>query len=184
METCSHPQIFNANLDKHSTPKASGMAIFTRRTSVFGGRQGVGKTSWARLQAPGTPVAKKNINKWWDWDVREDVRKVVLEDFPCETGNLLAIHMKVWADRATFLRKMKCGTVAVEPGRFILMVTSNYPMERCFTREEDLKAMRRRFREIEMTNENKQRQRNKIRNQRKRRREPRHTRGMGSKRGR
>jgi hypothetical protein len=100
-------------------------------------------------------VYKKNTNKWWDGYGREEVWKVVLEDFPCETGNLLGTHMKVLADRATFLGEVKCGTVVVEPGRFILIVASNYPMERCFTREEDLKAMKRRFREIEMTKENK-----------------------------
>jgi hypothetical protein len=62
--------------------------------------------------------------------------------------------MKLWADRFPFTGEVKGSAVIIEPGQFVLIVTSNYPIEKCFTNQEDVDALRRRFNEIHMTKAN------------------------------
>jgi uncharacterized ubiquitin-like protein YukD len=45
--------------------------------------------------------------------------------------------------------------MVIEPGKYILIVTSNYPIAKCFRNEEDIKAIERRFTQIEMKKNNK-----------------------------
>ena len=66
----------------------------------------------------------------------------------------LVQYIKIWGDRYPFEGECKGSHVLVEPGRFLFVITSNYPMDQCFIAEEDKAAIHRRFREIEMTKEN------------------------------
>jgi hypothetical protein len=120
------------------------------------GDPGVGKSRWAIEQIAMPNVLRKNNNKWWCNYHCSDTRLVILEDYPAlPQGDALQYHMKVWADRYPFLGEIKGGGVIIEPGRFAIVVTSNYRIEECFSKEQDRKALLRRFREIQMTKSNK-----------------------------
>jgi hypothetical protein len=120
------------------------------------GKPGIGKSRWATEQAPVYKTYRKNVNKWWDGYSICSHNTVIIEDYPClPHGDCLTHHVKVWADRYPFTAEKKCAHLQVETGRFILIVTSNHPIERCFANPEDVEAIRRRFNEIEMTRANK-----------------------------
>jgi FtsZ-binding cell division protein ZapB len=79
-----------------------------------------------------------------------------MEDYPAmPMGDCLQYHIKLWVDRFPFTAEGKGSACVGEPGKFSLLVTSNYPTEKCFSRQEDVQAIRRRFWEIERTTENK-----------------------------
>jgi hypothetical protein len=121
---------------------------------VWGGT-GTGKSAWATDQAANYQTLKKNFNKWWCGFDPRYVKLVILEDYPAlPQGNNLCYHMKIWADRYPFLGETKGSSVVVEPGKFIMIVTSNYAIRDCFSRTEDVMALKRRFHEIEMTKQN------------------------------
>lgn len=120
------------------------------------GLAGLGKSAWASKQERMERTLKKNCNKWWGGYNLVQTKCVIVEDYPCRPmGNMLVQHMKIWGDRYPFIGETKGSEVWVEPGRFILIVTSNYPIENCFENEEDIQAIKRRFHEIHMTEENK-----------------------------
>jgi hypothetical protein len=120
------------------------------------GMPGVGKSRWAILQQPMQNILRKNNNKWWCCYHCSNTKLVILEDYPAfPQGDALAHHMKVWADRYPFLGEIKGGGVTIEPGRWALVVTSNYCIDECFGKEQDKRALHRRFNEIEMTAANK-----------------------------
>ena len=58
--------------------------------------------------------------------------------------------MKIWGDRYPFEGECKGSHLMIEPRRFFLIVTSNYPIEGCFMNYEDQQAIKRRFHEVEM----------------------------------
>jgi hypothetical protein len=119
------------------------------------GGPGIGKSKWAHEQQTGGKTLKKNVNKWWDGMDVSSVTKVIIEDFPCTpNGDMMAYYMKLWGDRYVFTGEVKNSALAIDPGRFFLIVTSNYGPKSCFSREEDLKAIERRFAVLEMTREN------------------------------
>jgi hypothetical protein len=120
------------------------------------GQPGIGKSRWAHLQETDGETLKKNCNRWWDgMDVRS-VRKVIIEDFPCAPqGDMHAYYLKIWGDRYNFTGEVKNSALCIDPGRFFLIVTSNYHPRSCFTKTEDLEAICRRFSVIEMTKKNK-----------------------------
>jgi hypothetical protein len=119
------------------------------------GKPGTGKSRWATGHAPPYQTYRKNANKWWDGYSICHHNTVIIEDYPCfPQGDCLQHHMKVWADRYPFTGEKKCGHLAVETGRFVFIVTSNYPIEKCFSHQEDVLALKRRFNEIEMTTAN------------------------------
>jgi hypothetical protein len=60
-------------------------------------------------------------------------------------------------DRYPFLGGVKGSTTLGDPGKFILIVTSNYWIEQWFGREQDRAATRERFSEIAMSQENRER---------------------------
>ena len=62
--------------------------------------------------------------------------------------------MKIWGDRYPFVGECKGSHQMIEPGRFFLIITSNYAIDDCFQTEEDKEAIHRRFRELEMTPDN------------------------------
>lgn len=115
------------------------------------GKPGVGKSRWAQSNGEYHEIYKKNFNKWWDGYSLLKTKIVIIEDYPClPNGNVLATHLKVWADRYPFEAEGKGSHLMVEPRRFFLIITSNYPIDRCFTEQEDISAIKRRFNEYEM----------------------------------
>jgi hypothetical protein len=119
------------------------------------GRAGIGKSRWAdSLQVTGETF-RKNFNKWWCGMESRSVRKVIIEDWPARPqGDMLAQHLKIWGDRYCFCAETKGSSLPVMPGRFFLIITSNYQIQDCFGRQEDISAIKRRFTELEMTPEN------------------------------
>jgi hypothetical protein len=117
------------------------------------GEAGIGKSRWASQQAPIAATYKKNLNKWWDGFLPLTHRNVIIEDWH-PRADCLSAHLKIWADRYPFIAEVKGSSLTMEPGRWTLIITSNYPIEACF-REEDRGAIKRRFSEIQITRENK-----------------------------
>ena len=117
------------------------------------GEPGVGKSRWAASNGDYSEIFKKNYNKWWDGYNLLETKIVILEDYPAAPqGQALAQHLKIWGDRYPFTAECKGSHLVVEPGRFFLIVTSNYPIDRCFDNPEDAAAIHRRFREREVRN--------------------------------
>lgn len=116
------------------------------------GPPGTGKSKWARSQRKPEEIFLKAANKWWGGYIDIKHKLVLFEDFPNDAkylGNL----MKVWGDRYTFTAEVKGGTIFIEPGNWILIVTSNFCMEECFDYNDYL-ALKRRFREVHVTDSN------------------------------
>jgi hypothetical protein len=122
------------------------------------GPTGTGKSKWANNQAPPGYLLKKNVNKWWCGYNPVKNRVVVIDDYPSigSGGNCLVHHMKLWADRYPFQGEVKGSTVLVQPGRFCLIITSNFEINQCFNNPEDIAAIERRFHVIQMTKHNAQ----------------------------
>lgn len=118
------------------------------------GPPGIGKSMWAAGLMPVQHQYKKAVNKWWDGYNLCIHKIVMLEDFPLN-GQMFAQHLKIWSDRYFFMAECKGSSMVVEPGRFFLIITSNFPIEACFENEEDVRAIQRRFTEFEVTEDNK-----------------------------
>lgn len=115
------------------------------------GEPGVGKSRWAASNGEYAEIFKKNFNKWWDGYKILQTKIVIIEDYPpCPQGNVLAQHMKIWGDRYPFEGECKGSHMMIEPRRFFLIVTSNYPIDLCFQTEEDKQAIHRRFHEVKI----------------------------------
>lgn len=115
------------------------------------GKPGVGKSKWATSQGEPKETFKKNFNKWWDGYSLISTHIVIIEDFPSlPQGNALVQHLKIWSDRYPFIGECKGSHLTVEPRRFFLIITSNYPIDACFENEEDKLAIHRRFKEFEV----------------------------------
>lgn len=112
------------------------------------GPPGTGKSRWAWNQ--GGNIYLKSQNKWWDGFHLEEYNIVLLEDWPNDKA-MLAPNMKTWADRYKFIAEVKGGTIWVAPGKYRLVVTSNYSIEQCFN-PGDVDAIKRRFNEIHIEN--------------------------------
>ena len=113
-------------------------AIETLEHEWYWGDSGTGKTRKAREENPGAYL--KNPNKWWDGYVDQDV--VVIDEWS-PNHECLAAHLKQWADHHPFCAETKGSSKCIRPKKII--VTSNYSPEQCFTKEEDLAPIRRRF---------------------------------------
>ena len=102
------------------------------------GPPGTGKTKKAWDENPKLYI--KGLNKWWDGYRNEDV--VLLDDWDPK-HEVLVSHLKQWTDRYPFRGECKGSTLLARPKKII--VTSNYSIEECFPNEQDINALKRRF---------------------------------------
>lgn len=87
---------------------------------------------------------QKPLNKWWDGYNNEDV--VAIEEW-APKNEVTASLLKIWADRYPFCAEVKGGTLQkVRPKKIIVL--SNYKPEECFTSENDLLPIKRRFKVV------------------------------------
>jgi hypothetical protein len=119
------------------------------------GKPGIRKSRWAdQLKVDGDTL-KKSCDKWWCGMDVGAIRKVIIEDYPpLPMGDIHAQNMKIWCDRYLFRGETKGSSLAVEPGKFFIIVTSNYHPQECFSKERDLEARIQRFTLIEMNRKN------------------------------
>lgn len=110
----------------------------------YWGIAGSGKSSKAYIENPG--AYWKNPNKWWDGYNNEDV--VVIDDWGPQ-HEVLAWHLKVWADRYPFNAETKGSSMFIRPKKII--ITSNYSIDQCFKNDEDIEAFKRRFKVTHFT---------------------------------
>jgi len=110
---------------------------------VFG-QSGCGKSRWVRDTHP--VFYSKPMSKWWDGYNGEDV--VVLDDFDPSHGKFLGYFLKIWADHYAFNAEVKGGMLKIRPKTVI--VTSQYRIEDCFESKEDVDAIVRRFKLLNM----------------------------------
>jgi len=108
------------------------------------GKSGCGKSRLVRETFPS--FYSKPMSRWWDGYAREDV--VVLDDFAPEHGKYLGYYLKIWADHYSFNAEVKCGMLHIRPR--IVIVTSQYPIQRCFEEAETIEAVLRRFQVVNM----------------------------------
>jgi hypothetical protein len=91
---------------------------------------------------------------WWDGYSLALTNGVIVENYPpSPQGERLVPELEKWGDRYPFVGGVKGSTLLVDPGRFTLIVTSNYSIDQCFSRTSG-EAIHARFQEIEMTAEN------------------------------
>lgn len=115
------------------------------------GPTGCGKSSFVRKLFPTNEIYNKQLNKWWDGYNKQQC--VLLEDIDPDRAKILVHHLKIWADRYPFLAEQKGSTVELDAGNFMLIITSQYSIEECFSdpkTERDGDALKRRFTEVEM----------------------------------
>ena len=107
------------------------------------GPTGTGKSS--KLWAEYPDHYGKSLNKWWDGYSDESV--VAIEEMTPEAGKYLAHFIKIWADRYPFSPEIKGGQLKkIRPKKIIVL--SNYTPEECFSNEQDLLPIKRRFKVI------------------------------------
>lgn len=119
------------------------------------GEPGVGKSYGVRKVSESLYL--KDHNKWWDGYDGEET--VLIDDVHIDS-KFLVHFMKIWADAYPFNAETKGGMMRIRPKRII--VTSNFHLEDLgrterrdggyrYMEPEDLAALRRRFKEIEVT---------------------------------
>lgn len=102
------------------------------------GPPGVGKSHFAREVY--SDIYNKMCNKWWDG---YQAQKSVLIDDLDLSHKCLGHHLKIWADKYSFLAESKGHAMNIRPDRII--VTSNYKPDQIFEDPALLDAIKRRF---------------------------------------
>lgn len=87
-------------------------------------------------------------NKWWDFYKYQTF--ILCEEMDPENAKFMVQNIKIWCDQYPFPVEVKQGSFkSIRPMFFIF--TSNYSMDDCFTNPKDLEALKRRIKEIHLT---------------------------------
>lgn len=121
------------------------------------GASGSGKSRLARdicnngYTIPGNNIViepadyySKFLHKWWDGYQQEPI--VIIDDWSPRQAAELEDHIKLWTDRYAFRCEYKGGSMWARPK--VVIVTSQYSLENCFTDEQTVEALKRRFNQI------------------------------------
>ena len=103
------------------------------------GKTGTGKSRAVNEMIPKAKLFRKMQNKWWDGYEGQDY--VLIDDFdPAWQGKQA---LKQWTDHYMTPVETKGGHMEINPKHFI--ITSNYRIEECEFKENDVGPIRRRF---------------------------------------
>lgn len=147
-------KVLNMMMDNAMRNLQDWNGCLTEKNFWVYGDPGLGKTRWATSLMSIDKQYKKNSNKWWCGYSLLTHKVVIVEDMDPARAFMLTQLIKLWGDRYPFMGEVKNGSVMVEPGRFFLIITSNYSIEECFQDERDKNAIKRRFKELHFTAEN------------------------------
>lgn len=108
------------------------------------GPAGCGKTRKAHDEYDNLYI--KDWTKWWDHYQGEE--NVLIDDMSPRHAEIFGDILKIWTDRYAFKAQNKGGYMHIRPK--LIIITSQYPMERVFLEKETYDAMKRRFNIIDM----------------------------------